>query len=217
VPLEEELQGPRRHAGAILPLVQRLLDRGRLTVGAIAGVLLSDGPGSFTGLRVGAAVAKALVHARGIPLATAPSLLVRAAAFAAQGTTVLAVSDALRGEIYAGLFRFGAGQVETLIPPSVWVPEILAGSASRPDLIVGEAPPEAVALLESWSGKAIVGPPAGAPRAALLFDLLQWTGGAAVVEDVQRWEPEYGRPAEAQARWEQAHGRPLPNPAWDGR
>ena len=35
--------------------------------------------------------------------------------------------------------------------------------------------------------------------------------GAVRVEAVQDWEPNYGRPAEAQARWETAHGRPLPD------
>ena len=57
------LAGARRHAGAILPLVDTLLaERGAMRAD-IASVVLADGPGSFTGLRVGAAVAKALARA----------------------------------------------------------------------------------------------------------------------------------------------------------
>jgi tRNA threonylcarbamoyladenosine biosynthesis protein TsaB len=194
-----------------------VLERGRVKLEDLSGVLLSDGPGSFTGLRVGAAVAKALVHARGVALASAPSLLVRAAGVAADGATVLAVSDALRGEAYAALYRFGPGRVETIVPPGVFAPQTLVQQVGRPDAIVGEVPADAAAILETWSGQALVGPPRGAPRAALLFDLLRRRGGAAVIADVERWEPDYGRPAEAQARWEKAHGRALPDPAGNGR
>jgi tRNA threonylcarbamoyladenosine biosynthesis protein TsaB len=217
VALEEELHGARRHAAALLPMIQRLLDRGGMSVQDLTGVVLSDGPGSFTGLRVGAAVAKALAHARGVAFATAPSLLVRAAALAAAGGTVLAVSNALRGEVYGAIFRFGPAYVDTVMPPGVWTPQALVEHVPRPDAIVGEAPPEALAVLETWSGMRVVGPPRGAPRAALLFDLLERTGGAVIISDVEGWEPEYGRPAEAQARWEKAHGRALPDPAGSDR
>lgn len=213
--LEEELHGARRHAGALVPLLERLLERADITLDDLRGVLLSDGPGSFTGLRVGASVAKALAHARGLAVATAPSLMVRAASHAADGATVLAVANALRGEVYAATYRFPPRRVETVRPASVWKPEVLAGSAPAPDVVVGDAPPKAIEVLEAWSGHPVVGLPAAWPRAALLFDLWRRDGGAAVLADVERWEPEYGRPAEAQARWEQAHGRTLPDPARD--
>lgn len=213
--LEAEVEGARRHAGAVVPLVARLLTRAGVSLGAVRGVLLSDGPGSFTGLRVGASVAKALAHAGGIEVGVAPSLMVRAASQASGSATVLAVSNALRGELYAATYRFAPGRVETLLAPSVWKPDALMASAFRPDIVVGDAPPDTLALLGSWSGRPVVGPPAGWPRAALLFDLWSRAGGAARIADVESWEPEYGRPAEAQARWEQAHGRPLPDPARD--
>jgi hypothetical protein len=57
----------------------------------------------------------------------------------------------------------------------------------------------------------MIGPPRGAPRAKALIDLVGVHRGARQVADVQGWEPDYGRPAEAQARWEIAHGRPLPD------
>ncbi len=215
--VEAEVQGARRHAGALVPLVERLLERAHVTPADLEGVLLSDGPGSFTGLRVGASVAKALAHARGLAVAAAPSLMVRAASHAPEGARVLAVANALRGEVYAAMYRFAPGRVETVMPASVWKPDALAAAAPRPDVVVGDGPPDAIAVLESWSGRSPVGPPAGWPRAALLFDLRRRDGGAVAIADVERWEPDYGRPAEAQARWERTHGRPLPDPARDGR
>jgi tRNA threonylcarbamoyladenosine biosynthesis protein TsaB len=209
--LEESIGGGRRHAAELLPAIQRLLLRAGASLDDLQGIALSDGPGSFTGLRVGAAVAKALVQARSLPLWTAPSLLVRAAGVARRGELVLAIANALRGEVYAAAYRFLPQGIQTELIPSVRRPDHLVDSALQPTAIVGEAPGEIVAILESWAGKQMIGPPEGSPRAARLLDLIGQRGGARAVETVRDWEPVYGRPAEAQARWESAHGRPLPD------
>ena len=209
--VEEHMSGARRHAAAILPVIQELLQRVGSKLEDLQGVALSDGPGSFTGLRVGASVAKALVHARRLPLWTAPSLLVRAAGVARTDALVLAVSNALRGEVYAAAYRFTADAIRTELIPSVRRPADIVAGTLRPDIVVGEAPAPAVALLEQWAGSPVIGPPDGAPQAARLLDLIGRPGGAHEIEAVTHWEPLYGRPAEAQARWETAHGRPLPD------
>ena len=212
--LEENLAGARRHAAELLPIVEALLRRASVSLDDVTGLVLSDGPGSFTGLRVGATVAKALVRTRGLPLWTAPSLLVRAAGVAAGGTVaagapIVAVANALRGEVFAAAYAFRGAEVVTLVPPSVWEPEALVRSGVAPAVVVGEAPPELQAIFEQWSGRPLIGPPEGAPHAARLIDLVGRAGGAVRVDDVARWEPVYGRPAEAQVRWEKTHGRPL--------
>ncbi|HUR95027.1 MAG TPA: tRNA (adenosine(37)-N6)-threonylcarbamoyltransferase complex dimerization subunit type 1 TsaB [Gemmatimonadales bacterium] len=212
---EREVTGSRRHAAALLPMMSAVLREAGATLDDVTELVLSDGPGSFTGLRVGAAVAKALVQARGLPLWTVPSLLVRAAGVGRAGTTVLAVSDALRGELYAAAYRFEEGStsrtVVEVLKPSVYGTDALVGGTPRPDLLVGEAPEPLRRALEHWAGSELVSPPAGAPHARTMLGLVGIAGGAARVEAVQGWEPTYGRPAEAQARWETAHGRPLPD------
>ncbi len=209
--VERELAGARRHAAGLLPMVEELLGEAGVTLDALTGLVLSDGPGSFTGLRVGAAVAKALVQARRLPLWTAPSLLVRAAGVAREGQMVLAVTNALRGEVYAAAYRFEVDRIQELLAPSVYHPERLVAGPRAPDVLVGQVPDSAAAMLEAWAGSPIIGPPAGAPHARVLLGLVHRPGGALRVEAVQGWEPSYGRPAEAQARWETAHGRPLPD------
>lgn len=208
---EIEVAGSRRHAGALLPAVRELLGRRARTLDDLTGLVIADGPGSFTGLRVAASVAKALVQARGLPLWTAPSLLVRAAGVATDGALVTAVADALRGDVYAASYRLDARGVAAVLAPTVRRPEALAESTPVPDLLVGDAPPAVVATLEAWAGRAMIRPPAGAPHARRLIELVSRPGGAVRVEPVERWEPVYGRPAEAQVRWESTHGRPLPD------
>jgi tRNA threonylcarbamoyladenosine biosynthesis protein TsaB len=208
---EEHVSGARRHAASLLPAVQDLLRRAGALLDDLEGIALSDGPGSFTGLRVGASVAKALVHARGMQLWTAPSLMVRAAGAGGGGNLVLGVANALRGDVYAAAYRFYPDRVVTELAPSVRRPAELVGSTLEPAAIVGEAPAEILLELETWIGRPVIGPPEGSPRAARLLDLLGQPGGAVRVEAVRDWEPAYGRPAEAQARWEMVHGRPLPD------
>jgi tRNA threonylcarbamoyladenosine biosynthesis protein TsaB len=210
-PLEEAIGGARRHAAALLPAVQRLLQHAGASLDDLTGILLSDGPGSFTGLRIGASVAKALVQARKLPLWTAPSLLVRAAGAGCGEGLVLSIANALRGEVYAAAYRFRPDGIQTELVPSVRHPEELVASALQPAVIIGDAPPDVLALLERWTGRPVIGPPAGFPRAALLLELMGRDGGPREVKAIRDWEPVYGRPAEAQARWERTHGRPLPD------
>jgi tRNA threonylcarbamoyladenosine biosynthesis protein TsaB len=210
-PLEESIGGARRHAAALLPTIQLLLQQAGASLDDLRGIVLSDGPGSFTGLRVGASVAKALVQARGLPLWTAPSLLVRAAGAATPDALVLSVANALRGQVYAAAYRFSANGIQTELIPSVRRPDELVGSGLQPAVVVGDAPADVLTILERWVGRPVIGPPEGLPRAGLLLDLLGRRGGPREVEAVRDWEPVYGRPAEAQARWESAHGRPLPD------
>jgi tRNA threonylcarbamoyladenosine biosynthesis protein TsaB len=217
ITLEETITGARRHAAGLLPAIKALLQRAKATLDDVSGIALSDGPGSFTGLRVGAAVAKALVQARGLPLCIAPSLMVRAAGVAQGEGLVLAVANALRGEVYAAAYRFLPERIAVELPPLVRRPGEFLDSALRPTVVVGDAPPEIVAALERWSGRSVIAPPAGSPRASKLFGLIGKSGGATRVDRVHEWEPVYGRPAEAQARWEIAHGRPLPDPAGSSR
>ncbi|MGH7703489.1 MAG: tRNA (adenosine(37)-N6)-threonylcarbamoyltransferase complex dimerization subunit type 1 TsaB [Gemmatimonadales bacterium] len=212
VAAEENLSGSRRHAAGLVPIVLAALGKAGASLGHIEGVVLADGPGSFTGLRVGAAFAKALVGARGLPLWTAPSLMVMAlGTVSPDGTAILAVQDALRGELYAAVFRVFRGRVESLLPPTVLTPEAVIRTAPRPALVVGSADAEVLNRLATWSGADPILPPASAPRASVLLGLVGRAGGARRVEDPGQWEPEYGRPAEAQVRWEVAHGRRLPD------
>jgi tRNA threonylcarbamoyladenosine biosynthesis protein TsaB len=202
------LGGSRQHAGALLGLVERACASAGGSLAEVEGIVVADGPGSFTGLRVAAAVAKALVRSRGLPLWTAPSLVALAAEVPAAGQgCVVAVSDALRGQLFATACRFRPGEVEILLPPAVYAPEQLAERCPLPDSLVvragGSCP-----LPAAWSGLETT---TRAPAGGSLLGLIGVRGGVRRVLDPADWEPEYGRPAEAQTRWEEAHGRRLPD------
>jgi len=159
-----------------------LASRG-IEVRALRGVLVADGPGSFTGLRIGAAFAKGLCRVLGVPLFTAPSLLGAAArAVAAAGCAppleVVARYDALRGECYRAVYRIGTGGVEILAAPAL----VPAGSGT-----------------EGFGARTLAATEHHASAAALL-GLVGRPGGPVAITDPLAWQPAYGRPAEAEAR-----------------
>lgn len=188
----ETVQGARRHAAELIPALERALAKAGVRLASLGGVLVSEGPGSFTGLRIGATVGKGLAASLSLPLRTASALLVMARGGWRRhpgATRILAVSDALRGEYYAALYAMTEREITTLHPPHVIRPEAL-DQWEKPDLDVREL-----------------------SDASMLLDLLGVPGATFEVAELDTWEPEYGRPAEAQARWEAAHGRRLPDSA----
>jgi tRNA threonylcarbamoyladenosine biosynthesis protein TsaB len=107
------------HATRLLPLIARVLERADVDWDDVERIAVGVGPGTFTGLRIGIATARALARARGIPLAAVSSLqslalggsraavAMNAGAAAAPATldAVFAVLDARRGEVFAAGWR----------------------------------------------------------------------------------------------------------------
>jgi tRNA threonylcarbamoyladenosine biosynthesis protein TsaB len=177
--------------------------------------VLGDGPGSFTGLRIGWAAAKGLAHEAGLDMVAIPSLLAAAAGAAVKigPAPVAACFDALRGQIYGALYRVGPHEVETLVAPAVMTMDEFARVApERPRLAVGDGATRYESAARSWTGSDPVPLENLPPAATMLLSLLSHDGAGRVV-DALTAEPAYGRPAEAQAKWEAQHGRPLPNPS----
>ena len=219
-------RGARRHAAEIVGLIDRALREAGLGPGDPAGIIVSDGPGSFTGLRISWAAAKGLAHERGIPLFAVPSLL--GAAFSAweatgaeAGATVAACYDALRGQVFAGVYRFAAGRVSTLVLPAVMtVAELARVAPERPRVAVGDGARRYADDVYVWTGRPPLDTPSGPPMrliAAAFLALRGWQGAVERVAEPASHEPAYGRPAEAQVRWESRHGRPLRDPTRSSR
>jgi tRNA threonylcarbamoyladenosine biosynthesis protein TsaB len=116
--------GRPRHAQVLLGEIERCVEKAGGWA-AIERIAVGVGPGSFTGLRIGIATARALAQARGIPIVPVVSLaaLSRGISEAQGAALALPVIDARRNEAFAALYdRDG----EELWPPLVASPEELA-------------------------------------------------------------------------------------------
>jgi tRNA threonylcarbamoyl adenosine modification protein YeaZ len=212
-------QGARRHAAEILGLVDFVLGGLGIRPAELAGIVLGDGPGSFTGLRTGWAAAKGLAQEAGLDLAAVPSLMAAAAGAAVKlgAVPIAACFDALRGQVYGAIYVIHPARVETLVPPAVLtVPELARAAPVRPQLVVGDGAMKYADAVRAWTGAAPVPLEALPPGASVLLSLFTREGAARVITDLATAEPVYGRPAEAQVKWEARHGRPLPDPSHPG-
>jgi tRNA threonylcarbamoyladenosine biosynthesis protein TsaB len=131
VPLSERLSEPPGHSRELLPLVAELMERAGVGWADVDAIAAGVGPGTFTGLRIGVATARALATAAGLPVHPVSSLAALASAASAasvQGAPrVLALIDAKRGELFAALFEGG----EQVVAPFAVRPEQLGERAGR--------------------------------------------------------------------------------------
>jgi len=129
----------------VAPAIEQLLEEAGLRLADLGAIAVPAGPGSFTGLRVGAAMALGLSRLTGRPLHAVPTLAAVAEAFAPPDERrVCATLDARRGRRYAALYeRAAPGRWELLQGPVDAAPEEVAEIAGGAPLVapdVGSAP-----------------------------------------------------------------------------
>jgi tRNA threonylcarbamoyladenosine biosynthesis protein TsaB len=107
-----ELPG-RSYSSQLVPEIASLLKSQRATLGDIEAIVVVNGPGSFTGIRVGLSTAKGLAEGGGTPLIALSRLALLA--HTSGLPHVLAAVDAGRGEYYIGEYQNGSNLGEALM------------------------------------------------------------------------------------------------------
>ena len=150
------------HASRLLPLAGELLDGAGLRFADIDRIGVGVGPGTFTGLRIGVATARALAQAAGADLAAVSTLQALAAAAEHDGP-VLAVLDARRGEAFAAAWSHGERLLAPVAVPPQALRELVDGLSDNPGpwLAVGDG---AVRFRDLLEPAAVTVPADGSPR-----------------------------------------------------
>jgi tRNA threonylcarbamoyladenosine biosynthesis protein TsaB len=99
------LDAARRHARDLVPAAAELLERQGWRPRDLDGVIVSRGPGSYTGLRVGLMAAKTLAYATGCRLIALETFPIVAFQAPTDGASLEVIGDALKGLLYAQTFR----------------------------------------------------------------------------------------------------------------
>lgn len=124
----------RRHTEVLLAMCDTVRQ------GAVPqGIILSAGPGAFTGLRVGASIVLGLASAWHIPILPVSSLaLLAVSAVQGRDATVLAVLDARMDAVYAGLYRVREGGVQALAEDCLCAPDAVPAEwSAQADVVAG--------------------------------------------------------------------------------
>lgn len=182
--INEALNDSGLHSQLLPPLVARLLAEAGLTPAQLDLVAVGRGPGSFTGLRTGLALAKGLALGAGVPLMGLSTLTTMGAVMLenlAEGSLAAPLIDARHGEIYTALYRRLPGgeglapMLEELMEPGPLAPALLPEklleiTAGQEVTVAGPA----LALIKNNGGLPqglIAGPENLAPKASMLARL----------------------------------------------
>lgn len=106
----------KTHSQTLLPMLDEIRRTTELDLSTVDAIAVANGPGSFTGLRIGAATAKGLALALGIPIIPVPTLDALAYNLYGCGKLICPLMDARRNQVYTGLYTFEDGELATLLP-----------------------------------------------------------------------------------------------------
>ncbi len=170
---EESWYSVNRHTVEVMPRLVRLLGQQGVTPADLTGLVVSLGPGSFTGLRIGLGVAKGIALARRLPLVGVPTLDVVARPHMSQRLPIWAVLQAGRGRICVGHYVRRRGRWRRRGDYRLTTLEDLCADIEVPSLLCGELESEAVALLQDKVGilADVASPAASLRRAAYLAEM----------------------------------------------
>jgi tRNA threonylcarbamoyladenosine biosynthesis protein TsaB len=198
---ERSLDESRRHARDLAPAVADILgERGRRPRD-LGGVVVSLGPGSYTGLRVGVMSAKAMAYAVACPAVGVPTFVAIARQAEVAGDSVEVVADAQQGKLYVQMFtRPTAGgillssQELRVVPGRAWATARIPGVA-----VCGPG----LRVAKSWLSEDTPITPESQwdPRltSLLLVGWERWVRRDC--DPVHSLEPLYHRPSSAEEQW----------------
>lgn len=111
---ENTINHKMTHSELLMPMVDALLERLGLFPADLDAVAVCSGPGSFTGLRIGAATAKGLCAGLGIPLLPVPTLDALAYNIFSTDKIVCPMMDARREQVYAAFYEWNRDRLVKL-------------------------------------------------------------------------------------------------------
>lgn len=196
----------RTHSVNLLPMIEAVLEESEVGRHSLAGIAVSGGPGSFTGLRIGMSTAKALAQVWDIPVVGISTLETLAYPLAGHGNLICPILNARKNEVYTAVYDYAGPDLVCLGGPMAARPgelvEILL-KFGRPVTFLGDGVPVYGSGLKAGLGElARFTPlattfPRGAAVAELgLIALREGRGG-----DPMTLRPEYIRLSEAEAVW----------------
>ncbi|MBX2819886.1 MAG: tRNA (adenosine(37)-N6)-threonylcarbamoyltransferase complex dimerization subunit type 1 TsaB [Rhodothermaceae bacterium] len=138
VHIEKTLRRPKVHAEHLVPMIQDVLAYSEIQPQDLDGIAVSEGPGSYTGLRIGVSTAKGLAFAHDLKLISVPSLSAMAfisLPFVPDDSNIVIARNSRRGEVYLAAFKKTSDRTfDVLLEPSALLIENI--EAELPEEVV---------------------------------------------------------------------------------
>lgn len=179
---EAVVNNKKTHSQTLLPIIDKVLAQAEMRLEDIDVIAVSEGPGSFTGLRIGISTVKGLAHALSKPVIGVSSLVAMAYNLPFCEYIISPIMDARRSQVYNAIYEWKNRELEEIKAPRAISVEELCSELSASDkktVFVGDGVPAYRDVIEELLGdKAVFAPSCAnmqrasalAPAAARLFD-----------------------------------------------
>ena len=202
---------PRLHAVAFLPTVEQICRGHGVKPTAIRRVFVSNGPGSFTGLRIGVTAGRTIAFATGanlVAVCTLEAIAQNAAELDPPPDRLAVLLDAKRQRVYAATFVRQGDRYHRTNEPTEAEPAAYLAQQDRSCVLMGEGVPYHRAVVDA-SGLRVLPESIFRPRAETVYRLGVSLADAGRFTDRRRLVPVYIRPPEAEEIWNRRHADKL--------
>lgn len=210
--VEETITDTLQHSVRCMPAIEHVLAQANVQPAAISKIVVAQGPGSYTGLRIGVTIAKTMAKALDCSLVGVSSLAVLACNLQSTtpaGTLIVPFFDARRLNVFTGAYQVLNGQLFNVLPEvhqswRTWLTQL--AERSEPIVFVGEMSEPLMQVYEEvqrenstqWQLAPL---DASIPHASVLAQL----GEKLPAVDADIFTPTYLKLAEAEEQWQAAH------------
>lgn len=210
VTAEYQIHNKKTHSQTLMPMISEMMSMADVKPEELDAIAVSEGPGSFTGLRIGASIAKGLAWTLKIPIVPVSSLMGLAVNVEMPGQIVCPIMDARRNQVYTAVYQTTPEIPEQLEESDVITIETALeraceAAAGKPIVFLGDGVPVFEKVIKETLGddcRLMI--PArryqSAASIALLGEYLYQKGGAVPAE---KFGPVYLRKSQAEREREE--------------
>lgn len=193
----------KNHSIRLMPAIEELLEEVGVKPNELDRIVVAEGPGSYTGLRIGVSIAKTLAWTLKIPLVGVSSLEVLAQSGRFFEGAIVPFFDARRGQVYNGVFvkdgtRLMRKNEDQIVLFEVWLKQ--NKDAHEQFLFISNDLSNHKETIVEILGEKAVFPPVSCANARP-SELAVLGAMKEPIEDVHSFKPNYVRMAEAEAKW----------------
>jgi len=148
------------HSVTVMPMIDELLKKVNMDISEIDLFACSEGPGSFTGLRIGIGTVKGLAYGLSKKVVGVSTLLALAHNISFTDSIIAPIMDARRGQVYNALYKFTGDELCEITPPRAISIEELCSELNEKTIFVGDGvSPYKDKISELMGEKALFAPP----------------------------------------------------------
>ena len=200
---EENTSMAINHSLRAMPAIEEIFEKAGILPADIDAIAVSEGPGSYTGVRIGVTIAKTLAWTLDKPLVGVSSLKAIAANGLFFDGLICPLADARRENVYAGVYKMNKGMLTSVVEDGHYSLEEIIDEIKQldlPVLFIGkDTSLHEDKLIEQFGENAVIAPlHFNLPRAS---SLIYMAGQSDEKVDIHNFVPEYRRIAEAEANW----------------